>query len=140
MTASRGAALPAVLFTVAIGSALVVGGAYLTRQLAATAATAHRGAGIEPAAELAIVAELAGWDSAGRSDQVVGATTASPPQVLEGASVRLWVTRLSARTYWIVAEARGRGKPLLQRRLGALVDWEPGALPLVPIRGWAELP
>ena len=137
---TRGAALPSVLLLMAIGSALVVGGAYVSRRMADSSATSKRGLALEPAAEAAIISVLADWDSASRAAQPVGATSGILPVTITDAQTNVWLTRLSVRTWWVVAEAEASGKPMLVRRLAALVDWLPGTSPRVPVRGWAELP
>ena len=62
---SRGAALPVVLFALAMASALAVGGLFVARRLVASAQTSQRGSGIETVAESILVMAVANWDSAG---------------------------------------------------------------------------
>jgi hypothetical protein len=135
-----GAALPVVLFVLAISSALAVGGAYATRQLASSARAAHRGASLEPEAERALVNIVAGWDSAGRADQPVGTTEPIAGSPASSVRTRAWITRISERTYWLVAESSVSVKPMLRRRLGLLVRVTGGLAVAVPLRSWSELP
>lgn len=136
----RGAALPVVLFVLAISSALAVGGAYASRQLASSARASNRGASLEPAAERALVNVVAGWDSASRADQLVGTTEIVAVTPASSVRTRAWITRTTERTYWLVAESSIPGKPMLRLRLGLLVRVA-GGLPMpVPLRSWSALP
>lgn len=136
----RGAALPMVLFSIAIGSAMVVGGAYVTRQMATGSTTAQKGALLDPLAEGALVGALAAWDSTKRASQPLGATEQLSSVSLPGASTSTWITRLTDQTWWLVSEATVLHKPLMRRRLGLLVLVVDGAPYAVPTRAWAELP
>ena len=136
----HGAALPVVLFVLAISSALAVGGAYATRQLASSARAASRGASREPEAERALVNIVAGWDSAGRADQLVGTTEIVAGSPASSGGTRAWITRTTERTYWLVAESSVSGKPMLHRRLGLLARVTDGLPTAVPLRSWTELP
>jgi len=136
----RGAALPMVLFSIAIGSAMVVGGAYVTRQLAAGSMTAQRGALLDPLAEGALVGALAAWDSTERASQPLGVTVRLPSVSVPGAFASAWITRLTDQTWWLVGEATVLHKPLMRRRLGLLVLVAEGAPAAVQSRAWAELP
>lgn len=137
---TRGAALPVVLFALAISSALAVGGAYAARQLAASARASQRGLELEPTAERAIVDAVAAWDSAARADQPVGVSVALSASSTSLLLTRAWVTRTTTRTYWLVAESRTAGNPMLRRRLGLLVRIAEGHPVPVPLRSWSELP
>ena len=136
----HGAALPMVLFSIAIGSAMVVGGAYVTRQLAAGSITARRGALLDPLAEGALVGALAAWDSTERASQPIGATARLPSVSTPGVSASTWITRLTDQTWWLVGEATVVHKPLMHRRLGLLVLVVDGVPAAVHSRAWAELP
>ena len=136
----RGAALPMVLFSIAIGSAMVVGGAYVTRQLAAGSITAQRGALLDPLAEGALVGALAEWDSTERASQPLGVTALLSSVSVPGASASTWITRLTDQTWWLVSEATVSHKPLMRRRLGLLVLVLDGVPAAAHSRAWAELP
>lgn len=143
---SRGVALPAVLFTMALGSALAVGGMYVTRQLAASDRLARRGGDLVPAVERALVSAIAGWDSTARAQQQIGSAASLVTPGSLATAVETWITRTSETEYWVVAEARSGGQPPLRRRIGVLVrvsGGSPGSLGsprLVPQRAWTELP
>ena len=132
----RAAALPMVLFTLAIAGALTVGGAFVSRQIAVSARVLQRGSRLASVPERLVVQALAGWDSVARHVQPVGSTSA----LVQGGPDRLWVTRLSTHAYWLVSESRDVGKPNIFRRLGAVVALDSLARPRVPHRGWIELP
>lgn len=136
----RGVALPVVLFAIATTSALAVGGTYLTRQYAAAVRTTRRQGELEPAAERALVEVVATWDSVARSEQLVGAVVALPPVSTASARSDVWITRISARAYWLVAEASTGVKPPLRRRIGVLVRVSEEVPALVSDRAWSELP
>lgn len=137
----RGAALPVVLFALAISTALSVGGLYVTRQLARSAAAVELGREAELAAEGALVSAVSAWDSAALTNQPIGATsqrssTLSTPQL----HVAVWITRISTPGYWIVAEAKSVSKPLYYKRLGVVVTTRGGRPRPILLRAWAELP
>ena len=138
--ATRGAALPMVLFAMTIASALAVGGAFVARQLAAAARFAQRGSMLQPAAERSLVELIAMWDSSARSDQPIGSVTTLASPAISGLEVASWVTRSSDRTYWLVAEAASRERPPVRRRIGVLVRVSAGVPALVPLRAWSDLP
>jgi len=141
VTAARaGAALLAVLLALAITSALVVGGAYVTRQLAASARLSHRAVDVEPAAEAAIAAVILGLDSAGLASQPMGIPVQAGSSAIGQTVVKVWLTRVSATSYWLVAEATDARKPLLRLRLGVHARMAGGTLARLPERAWADLP
>lgn len=135
----RAAALPMMMFVLAMVSGLAVSGAYLTRQLSSSAATAQRAAALEPIAETGVIEAIVAWDTLARRDQAIGipvlifTSTADP-------RCDVWVTRVSTTTYWIVAEARQSARPRLARRVGAVVRVGNGRAALVSGRAWSELP
>ena len=135
------AALPVVLFTLAISTALSVGGLYVTRQLARSATAIQLGREVELAAEGAIVATVSAWDSAALANQPIGtatqrSSTLSTPELV----VTLWITRVSEPVYWIVAEARSGAKPLYYKRLGLSITTRDGRPRPISLRAWVELP
>lgn len=137
---NRGAALPVTLLMLALASAMAAGGAYVARTLATSARVAQRGTELEPQAEHAIVNAVAAWDTAARSEQPIGAVAEITPSSAAPGDVRVWVTRLADRTYWLVAEANSVSKPVLRRRLGLLVRVVDGHPAVLPQRAWSELP
>jgi hypothetical protein len=136
----RAAALPVVLFSMAMVSALAVGGTYVTRQFAASVRTAQRHTELEPAAEQALAQAIVTWDSATRAAQLVGTVAVLPTTDAAGVRTESWVTRTSATTYWLVAEASGDARPVLRRRIGVVVRVAGGVAGLVSHRAWSELP
>ncbi|HEY8174810.1 MAG TPA: hypothetical protein VIF32_03875 [Gemmatimonadaceae bacterium] len=137
---NRGVAIPVVLFTLALASALAIGGAYVTRQLAASTRAAQRGAESEPMSERALVETLTYWDSAARAHQPIGTVVELPASRANNVSTNAWITRISASAYWLVAESTADLRPVLRRRIGLLIRvWEGVPAP-VPERAWSELP
>lgn len=137
---SSGAALLAVLLALSFTSALVVGGAYVTRQVATASGLRNRGTALEPLVEEAIVRAAVTWDSASRNAQAIGVMA----ELAHTADARIEVTtsglRLNAGMWWIVSEARSTAKPLLYRRLGLLVLTSAGGVRPLRSRAWSELP
>lgn len=136
----RGSALPVMMFVLAMVSALAVSGAFVARQVAENARVHERSAGLEPLAENALVDAIAAWDSVSRSAQAIGQSV--PLGGVSGPDTRVdaWVTRVTDRIYWLVAEARALARPRLARRLGAVVRVTKGVPALVSERAWSELP
>lgn len=135
-----GGALPLVLLTIALVSALGVGGLAVSRALAAGTRIAGRAMTVQGVVEGALTGVVASWDSLARAAQPVGVVIAAPPQVERGVQVAAWVTRIGDRTYWLVAEATLPGRPVLRRRLGLVIHTNGGAAAPVPARAWAQLP
>ena len=136
----RAAALPMMIFVLAMTSALAVSGAFLTRQMSATARNREKAAVLEPDAEEALTGAVATWDSSARISQPVGATMVLSSEVRGGTRVDVWITRLTPVTYWLVAQASASNRPRLARRIGVVVRLTNGAPTLVPERAWSELP
>jgi hypothetical protein len=136
----RAAAIPMVLFALAMGSALAVGGAYVTRQLAAAARAAQRGAQLEPMSERALVEAVVSWDSVTRANQPVGTVASLPASSTDGVRTSAWITRISQSAYWLVAESTADTRPVLRRRIGLLIRASNGAPAPVSERAWSELP
>lgn len=134
----RGAALPTVLLTVALSSALAVGTAYTSRQLVATTRFSVRAVRLQPRADAALASALARWDSSARSTQPVGSTVALVTTPLDSAD--LWVTRLTETLYLVVAQVRAPQRPELKRRSGVLTTTYSGAPQLGAGHAWFELP
>ncbi|HJQ19805.1 MAG TPA: hypothetical protein VJ867_05600 [Gemmatimonadaceae bacterium] len=135
-----GAALPMMLFVLAMTSALAVSGAFVARQMAATARVVETGATLETPADDAITSAIAAWDSVGRTDQAVGETVLLASEHRGDIELDTWATRLAPLTYWLVAEARRSVRPRLSRRVHLLVAITNGALSPVSERSWSELP
>lgn len=135
-----GAALPAVLFAMAMMSALTVGGAYVARQLAGSARLGHRGAELQPSAEASLVNTIATWDSTARAEQPIGSVFAVTSEPAAPLPTDVWITRTGPALYWLVSEASNESKPVLRRRIGVLVSVANGAPRLVSHRAWTELP
>lgn len=136
----QAAALLAVLIALGIASALVIGGAYVTRQLASAAATSQRGDALEGYAEEAVIRALEGWSPSDRSTQSVGSTAEVGSTTSGQLAVTATVTRVGTRTYWVVGIAESRAKPLLRRRLGVVVLADSAGWSPAPDRAWSELP
>ena len=137
---SRGLTLPVVLFALAMTSALAVGGAYVTRQLASVASTEERGALLAPSCEGALVDAIASWDSVARAQQPVGAVAPLASSSAPHLTTTAWITRISSSAYWLVAESVDDRPPRLRRRTGVVVRVTNGAPNPVPMRAWHELP
>lgn len=135
-----GFALPVVLFAISLGSALAVGGVYVTRQLASGAKTANRGLALESGAEKALVLAVADWDSAARASQIPGSAVHLSTAHAVGVKVDAWVSRTTPMQYWLVAEALNSAKPMLRRRLGVLISVDSGGPRVVSGRAWSDLP
>jgi predicted anti-sigma-YlaC factor YlaD len=127
----RGAALPSVLLTVALTSALAVGSVYVSRQLIAGARLTTGALQLQPELESALANAMATWDSSARASQPIGSTVALADA---------WVTRLAENLYLIVAEASRARAPVLRRRSGVLTTTYGGAARPVPDRAFFELP
>jgi hypothetical protein len=136
----RGAALPIALLAITLASALAVGGIFVTRQLASSVSASRRADEVEPAAERALVRAIVAWDSVARAEQPIGTTATVIVDTSTAAHVDAWVTRLSERTYWLVARAVADVRPALRRRIGVLVRVTGGVPALVPKRAWGDLP
>jgi hypothetical protein len=136
----KAAALPVVLFALALTSALSVGGLYVTRRIATSARTSQRGADLMLLAEGVLVRAIASWDSTARALQPTGSTTT----IAVGADAYVrwsgWITRTSELDYWLVAEAVTVAKPVLRRRLGIVVRTVDGRPRPATPRAWSELP
>jgi len=135
-----GVALPAVLFSMALTSALVVGGVYAARQQGAAARLARSATELSGPLEQVLVGKVTAWDTAGRSALVIGAVIADSPVRLEGVSVTTRVRRLNQHTYWLVAEAAAASSYGIQSRLGLLVHANEGQIRPVPDAAWMRIP
>jgi hypothetical protein len=135
-----GAALPAVLFAIAMTSALAVGGAYVARQQAAHARLSLQAIQLQPAAEGALATAIAEWDSVARSAQPVGGSEPIGLRPPGTTVLHLWVTRTDSLTYWLVAEAATERTPIMRRRVGVLVLVQGGSVTPASERAWADLP
>ena len=136
----RGAALPMMIFVLAMTGALAVSGAFVSRQLAGNVRAMERGAALEPLAEAALVTAVSAWDSVSRGVQPIGESQLLSATAAGDMRVDLWVTRLSARTFWLVANTRSLTRPPFARRLGVVVEVTNATPTLVSERAWGELP
>jgi len=140
MTGRPAAALASVLLALSIASALAVGGAYVARRAAADVRSQRQMDGMLPAAEKAIVGELAAWDSVSRTAQPVGTAIRVPSSAEGELETGLWVTRIANAAYWLVAESCRRPVPRFCRRVGAVVIVV-NAYPTIASGGaWSNLP
>lgn len=136
----RASALPIVLFSLALMSGLVVSGSFIAKQLSASGRASVRGDELEALAEEALIAAVAQWDSVARANQNIGSALPLTSERRSGASIDAWVTRLSERCYWMIAESSTAGSPVLRRRLGLIVRvGNSGPIPL-PDRPWGQFP
>lgn len=133
---TRGAALPATLFALAITSAMAVGGMYVARRHVASAFEESVAASLLPAAERAAIDVLVSWDSLARAQQPVGL----PKEVAGDPGASVWVTRTAELEYMIVAEARSGVRPQQYHRIGISVVIRGGAPRLPFPRAWVQLP
>lgn len=136
----HGVALTVALFTLALMSALVVSGAFVSRQVVASTTSSLRSAELEPFAERGLVDAIADWDSLARAEQPIGGVFAIPSRDDGLIQTQAWVTRIGARTYWLVAESRASARPALHRRVGVVVRVTQGLPTLLPERAWGEFP
>lgn len=133
---TRGSALPATLFALAITSAMAVGGLYVSRRHSMTVSESNAALELRPLAERVAIDAVVHWDSAARAIQPVGVTNA-----LSGAvGTNGWITRTRELEYLVVAEARTTRRPVLYHRIGLSVVVSEG-LPQLPFpRAWTQLP
>jgi hypothetical protein len=125
---------------ITLATALAVGGAFITRQLATSVRTGLRAEQLEPAAERALVDAIVSWDSVARAQQPIGDTSLLSESASSVPKVNVWITRLTASTYWVVAEAAVDVRPQLRRRIGVVVKDSAGVAGLVSGRAWGDLP
>lgn len=135
-----GVALPAVLFSMALTSALVVGGVYAARQQGSAARLSRSATELRGPLEQVLVGKVTAWDTAGRSALVVGAVIVESPVRFEGVSVTTWIRRLNEHTYLLVAEAATASSYGIQSRLGLLVHAHEGQIRPVPEAAWMRIP
>ena len=133
---SRGAALPATLFALAITSAMAVGGLYVSRRHSATISESNAALELRPLAEGVAIDAVVQWDSTARAIQPVGVTNALPGP----AGTNAWITRTGELEYLIVAEARSTRRPALYHRIGLSVVVSEGLVQLPFPRAWTQLP
>ena len=136
----RAAALPFVLFVLALTSALAVSGSFVARQLAASANASQRGAELEPMCERALVDALAQWDSVARAEQIIGSVANLSESEAHGIRTNAWITRIGENTFWLVAESIRDARPPMRRRIGVLVRLSDDSPRLVAERAWSEFP
>ena len=127
----RAAALPSVLLTVALTSALAAGSVYVSRQFIAGARLTTGALQLQPTVETSLSNALASWDSSARASQPIGSTVALADA---------WVTRLTENLYLLVAEASRAQAPTLLRRSGVLTTTYGGTPRPVPERAFFDLP
>lgn len=140
MTRRAAAALPAVLLSMALMSALVVGGMHAARTLGVRARLARSSTELYSPVERALVDAVAGWDSAARAAMPIGAPFPDPPASIDGVPVTASVTRLNEYTYWLLAEAQGPASHRITSRLGLLIRVAEGRIRPVPGPAWTRLP
>jgi len=138
-----GAALPMVMLTLGLVAALSVGGSFVTRRYNSDAVLHQAASELEPGVEAALVRSAAALDTTVLMALGVGAGTematpaiGNPP----GIRVRVWITRLSATTFALVAEGETQRKQLLVKRLGVSVVLDSAVVREVPNRAWTQLP
>lgn len=134
----KGFSLPVVLFVVSLGGALAAGGAFVTRQHAASSRATSAAAAVEGAAEGSLVWAVTAVDPS-RLAIPVGATVDIGAEAAGTVLVGRWITRTDTSVYWFVVEARTTSKPLLWRRLGAVAQVRDSMFALVPVRATSDL-
>ena len=134
------AALPAVLFAMALTSALVVGGVYAARTMASRAWLTKSAAELPASTERVLVDVVADWDTAGLAAMPIGAVVVESPVAVDGVLVSVRVTRLNQYTYWMVAEAAGPISRRIESRLGLLARSAEGRIRPVDGPAWTRLP
>lgn len=140
MTLRRAVALPAVLFAMALTSALVVGGVYAARTLGTRGRIVRSATELYWPAERVLTELVAIWDTTGRAAMPVGAVIAEPVISVEGVVVSAWVTRLSEESYWMVAEAVSSTPDRIRSRVALLVRSAEGRIRPAPGAAWTRLP
>lgn len=140
MTSRRAAALAAVLLATTLSTAVVVGGAYAARTLAARARLGRTGSDLEVPVERRLIEIIANWDTLARGSIPIGSTVVDPTTTESHAAVVSWVTRLNIQTYWLVAEARSLAEVGMRRRTSVLVRSDSAGV--LPVAGgaWTRLP
>jgi len=135
MRPRRAAALPSVLFVVAMLGAMMVGTAYAGRT-AATATRLHeKEAHADWPAESTLVAMLEQWDSTERAAQGIGQTV-----TWRDTNAVRTITRLGATLYLVMAGREGRLPQPLRRRLAVFVVTDSLGVRPIPNRAWMALP
>ena len=134
----RGFSLPVVLFVVSLGGALAAGGAFVTRQLAASSRATSTAAGLDGTAEHWLVRSVTAVEPSSLAIPV-GATVEIGAEAAGDIVVGRWMTRTDTSVYWLVVEARTASKPLLWRRLGAVAQVRDSMFALVPGRATSDL-
>ena len=133
---TRGAALPATLFALAMTSAMAVGGMYVARRHVASTVEESVAASLLPAAERAAIDVLVSWDTLARRQQPLGL----PVEAAGAPDAPVWVTRTAELEYLIVAEATTGNRPRQYHRIGISVVIR-GGTPRLPFpRAWVQLP
>ena len=136
----RAAALPTVLFALCLIGALTVGGAHVSRRVAADARVDRQASELGPMAEEALAEVVGAWVTDTSGAILPGSVWQARDLVRPGSRVRVWVSRLTLRDYWLVAEAETARKPLLQKRLAILLQADSTGVQLTPQAAWFELP
>lgn len=127
----RAAALPLVLLTAALTSALAAGSVYVSRQFIAGARLTTGSLQLQPRLETTLSTALASWDSTARAAQPIGSTVALADA---------WVTRLAENLYLLVSVASREQAPTLYRRSGVLATTYDGVARPVRERAFFDLP
>lgn len=140
MTRRCGVALPAVLFAVALTSALVVAGAYAARTSNARARLARTATELQAPVERALIDLVVGWDTTVRAAMPIGTTSPEPTRMIEGVSVASWITRLNVYTWWVIAEGASSAAPSSRSRMGVLIRAGDGRIFPVSGPAWTRLP
>ena len=111
------------LLVLGVVGTLLVAGFYAARTEQQYGKVALRADQLDAESDGALVGLLAAWDSAARFRQNVGATDAlAVPSTSSGAMTEAWITRLSARGYWLSVRFADRLDSALVTRAGALVE------------------
>lgn len=134
------AALPAVLFAMALTSALVIGGVHAARTLVTRARLGTSATGLQSPVEGVLVELVARWDTAGRAAMAIGAVVVERHTAEDGVPVVARITRLNQHTYWLVAEASSETSHGMRSRLGLLVRAAERGIGPVPGPAWTWLP
>jgi hypothetical protein len=140
MRGRRGVALPAVLFAIALTSALVVGGVYTARTSHTRARLAKSASELQSPIERVLVDLVAAWDTAGRAAMPTAVVAVEPTTSPDGVAVAVQVTRLNEYTYWIFAEATSPTPRGIRSRIGLLVRSAEGRIRPVSGPAWIRLP
>ena len=137
-----GAALPMVVLSIGLVTALSVGGSFVARQYGSDTRGLERAASVEAAAEAALVYAAARLDTTVLGLAVGShAELATPPSGATAKPVTsAWITRLSGTTFAVISAATSTNKPLIYKRLRVILLIDTTGVRPLPSGAWSRLP